>query len=735
VFVAGMFVASTPASADPTPANAPAGSATAYQQDSLHDGNAPDDLPMPLGKLWSRDLGGQVSYPLMVRGRAFVTTSHPNVRGGAELWALNARTGATLWGPIDLGGGSTFSGITADDVNVYALNHDGVLRAVDEATGTTAWSRLLPNEWDFSSAPTVRNGVVYAGGSGSGGLLYAVDAATGTLLWNQGVVNGDDSSPAVTDDGVYVSYACELTDRFDPTSGVRLWHHDIGCSGGGGRTPVVHEDRVYVRDPGFGPAVLSTATGTQVGAFTSDTTPAFSGSRMFTVPGGAVRALDVDTGQVVWTAAPPESVVSAPLVIGSSVVVGGADGTVRAYDVNDGALRWTGSAGAHIIPSDSFGSLTLEGMAESAGVLLVPATNLLVAYAPQLDVAPTSLRFGHTRAHTTTAAKTVTITNPGPNDVSLSAALTGAGANEFHQTGTCATTGESTVLHSGDSCTVTLAFAPTRYGAAQPSLVISSDAGGSPTTVPVTGSGTEGYYVGGAHGQVHAFGDAVLHGDASHLRLGAPIVSVTTTPSGNGYWLLGRDGGIFAFGDAHFYGSTGNLTLHSPIVGMAATPTGHGYWLVAADGGVFAFGDAHFFGSTGNFHLTHAIAALAPTATGHGYWLVTGVGHAYAFGDAHSYGSATVSATHPVVAITATPTGHGYWLLTNDGHLWRFGDATSHGTATGAATIAMTASPDARGYWEADTTGHVHAFGDAHAFGGVAHGVDTIGIAPTVHAA
>jgi hypothetical protein len=53
------------------------------------------------------------------------------------------------------------------------------------------------------------------------------------------VANGDHSSPTVNATSVFVSYACETTYRFTFT-GSPVWNHTSGCSGGGGRTAVLH---------------------------------------------------------------------------------------------------------------------------------------------------------------------------------------------------------------------------------------------------------------------------------------------------------------------------------------------------------------------------------------------------------------------------------------------------------------------------------------------------------------
>ena len=92
------------------------------------------------------------------------------------------------------------------------------------------------------------NGIVYTSGAGDGGTVYAVRESDGTLLWTQEVENGDDSAPAVTSDGVYVSYACPQTYKFNPTSGDLIWHFSGQCEGGGGESVAIYNGQVYVRD-------------------------------------------------------------------------------------------------------------------------------------------------------------------------------------------------------------------------------------------------------------------------------------------------------------------------------------------------------------------------------------------------------------------------------------------------------------------------------------------------------
>jgi hypothetical protein len=201
-------------------------------------------------------------------------------------------------------------------------------------------------------------------------------------------------------------------------------------------------------------------------------------------------------------------------------------------------------------------------------------------------------------------------------------------------------------------------------------------------------NGVFGYWIVGADGRTHTFGDVPDVGDPSRLGLRSVIQAITAHPSGLGYWALGTDGGVFTFGTARFFGSTGGIHLNQPVVGMAATPSGNGYWLVARDGGIFCFGDARFFGSTGGIHLNQPIVAMCVTPSGNGYWLVARDGGIFCFGDAAFLGSGPGRGLRvPAVAAAATTTGRGYALLAADGTVLAFGDAQSYGSALGAGPI------------------------------------------------
>jgi hypothetical protein len=110
------------------------------------------------------------------------------------------------------------------------------------------------------------------------------------------------------------------------------------------------------------------------------------------------------------------------------------------------------------------------------------------ASAPGVGLAPPTLPFGGQMLTTTSAAKTVTVTNTGTGALTINSI---AASGDFAETSTGAggcPISPATLAAAG-TCTISVTFAPTALGARAGTLTITDNAGGSPHTVPLTGSG------------------------------------------------------------------------------------------------------------------------------------------------------------------------------------------------------------------------------------------------------
>jgi outer membrane protein assembly factor BamB len=365
-----------------------------FQINATHTGSVSSEhVVPPLRQKWSVNFGRPLSYPLIADGRVFVIVPS-SISQGTNLYALNATNGATIWADA-LGGIRPWSAACYENGRVFAVNSDGVLRAMDAATGTFIWNVQLPGQSSFAAPPTVVQGVIYISGAGSSGTVYAVSAASGAVLWTSNVWNGDNSSPAVTSDGVYVSYSCPNVYKLNPANGAKIWWYAPGCSGGGGKTPALYNGRLYVRD--FQDRVFDSQTGTILSNFNAKNTPAFSGNLGFFLNGphsygssGILEAHDVNTSALVWSFSGDGFLQSAVLVVNNYVFVGSSQGRLYAVDANTGQQVWMANTGSSIPYVDEQNvSQPLTSFAAAEGLLVIPTSTTLIAYEGADWTAPT----------------------------------------------------------------------------------------------------------------------------------------------------------------------------------------------------------------------------------------------------------------------------------------------------------------------------------------------------------
>ena len=187
------------------------------------------------------------------------------------------------------------------------------------------------------------------------------------LLWTASVMNGDNSSPALSKDGVYVSYACPQTYDFNPTSGGQIWHYSGPCEGSGGSTPVLYDGVLYVEDSsvqnGYDGIALSAKTGQPVDNFNSNYPPAFAND----------IGLFVTNSQTLVAAKTPKLRPTPPVVIGSTVYIETDMGELLGYGLRTGKSTVTMALG-YTDSSPGFAA----GLGYGEHELIVPAGSELI---------------------------------------------------------------------------------------------------------------------------------------------------------------------------------------------------------------------------------------------------------------------------------------------------------------------------------------------------------------------
>lgn len=356
--------------------------AVAFQVDAGHTGTVRfNDVSLPAASRWSVDLGGAPSYALIAAGKVFVTVDLG--LGSSQLVALDQATGATVWGPVVISGQAN-AAYDAGRVFVVSsvIGNAALMQAYDAASGQLAWSTLLAGQYVFSSPPTAAHGFVYTGGAGSGGTLYAVDQTSGAIAWTRPVANGDSSAPAISSDGVYVTYPCS-TYAFRPATGEQSWTDNTGCSGGGGATPVVANGVLYAPN-GFGTyngSTFNAATGRLLGAYVADNPPAIGSTSGYFLQGGTLRGVSLASNTVQWSFAGDGLLVTSPVVVNEYVFVGASSGKLYAVDAATGQQQWVQDLGAPIPAGAGWGArMPFSGLAAGNGLLVVPAGRTLTAF-------------------------------------------------------------------------------------------------------------------------------------------------------------------------------------------------------------------------------------------------------------------------------------------------------------------------------------------------------------------
>lgn len=199
---------------------------------------------------WHFDTGGIVrSIPAVSDGLIFTGSFDHNI------YALDARTGALRW-KYDTHREVVSSPLVVDGT-VYLGSRCADLFALDAATGKIKWKYFYWSSWVESSARML-NGILYIGSSDYQQLL-AIDALNGKRRWNINLNGSVWSTPAVTNQNVYVGVV-GVTDYFiehhggffavDRATGKVAWRFPMNAipgvvDHGVVSSPAVAQDSVY----------------------------------------------------------------------------------------------------------------------------------------------------------------------------------------------------------------------------------------------------------------------------------------------------------------------------------------------------------------------------------------------------------------------------------------------------------------------------------------------------------
>jgi outer membrane protein assembly factor BamB len=318
------------------------GSVPTYRGDAARTGVMPG--PGPSGSpaiAWQFQAGGPfASSPAVANGIVYA------VSGDGIVHAIELASGKPRWS-AELGAVASASPLVVGE-RVIAADEDGTIHALAVADGVSAWTAKA--DGPITGSPAAVDGRIVA--ATQEGSVYALDASSGAIAWQTAVGGEVSRSVAVAGGTVYLGVGLEIV-AVSSSNGSILWRATVGADGAVG-TPTVAGGVVFAAtgldaDDASAHAVetFDAATGKPGWRYASATqaqvyTPAVVGNRAYVVGHDRLLvALDTASGALAWSSAHPSELEALPAVVGDVVYIVGNEGPVEAIDIKTGASLWS----------------------------------------------------------------------------------------------------------------------------------------------------------------------------------------------------------------------------------------------------------------------------------------------------------------------------------------------------------------------------------------------------------
>ncbi len=186
---------------------------------------------------WQKAIGPSETSPTLDGNRLYVGDWNGNV------WALDARTGQTLWRYPTRGAVKGSVALSGD--RLYVGSYDGYLYCLAAKSGRLVWrhrgQRRLFGSSRFYSTPTAAYGRVFIGSTD--GKVYSFGATTGKLIWSHATGGYVYASPAVWNNTVFAGSYSRKFFAFDAATGDVKW--EFSANGQISGSPTVIDGVVY----------------------------------------------------------------------------------------------------------------------------------------------------------------------------------------------------------------------------------------------------------------------------------------------------------------------------------------------------------------------------------------------------------------------------------------------------------------------------------------------------------
>jgi hypothetical protein len=192
--------------------------------------------------------------------------------------------------------------------------------------------------------------------------------------------------------------------------------------------------------------------------------------------------------------------------------------------------------------------------------------------APVVGLSATSLSFGNQPTSTTSAAQTVTVTNTGTANLSISkAAIGGTNSGDFAKSADTCSGATLTTSGASSTCTVSVTFTPSAAGSRSASLIFTdnnNDVSGSTQTVTLSGTGT---------GLALSLSPSSLTFPAEIVGTSSSAQTVTLTNTGTASLTISSIGAGGDFSQTNTCGTTVSVSANCTI-SVTFKPTAAGTW-------------------------------------------------------------------------------------------------------------------------------------------------------------
>ena len=346
-----------------------------FQGNPAHTGVQPrGTVPASPTKKWVAPFERPIQQVVVGDGRIFAVTEGVHAGSttdGSSVYALDPADGSVLWGPVVVDGGSYgVAYLGYENRRVFVSSDEGLIMAMDSASGNVLWSVNLGGYIWEQRGLTVADGTLYTWDGNN--QLVAINTANGATRWHADTMEGS-GTPGVDASGIYVSQTCDYSYRFN-TAGQKIWSTAGDCTGGGSGTSTLAGGRIWATGGYLDKSIRSQTNGAKLGTPLGGEAPAVSGSTVLYDDNATLRGVDWASGAVLWSQAGDGSILGSPVVNAGRTYVRTSKGKVYSYNVADGIGAWSHNVLADLPGEVGQYDAAIGDLAIGDGLLLVPVT-------------------------------------------------------------------------------------------------------------------------------------------------------------------------------------------------------------------------------------------------------------------------------------------------------------------------------------------------------------------------